>query len=107
MGETRLTRGRSTQRHPGSEMSASHIARVTGSVRGRRLVGAQRGLGWLIDQPGEVIGSWGEGPGASTSLLTRVSDNRTYVALTNRRARVGRVNGHVVSASTHSGGAAR
>jgi CubicO group peptidase (beta-lactamase class C family) len=66
----------------------------------------QRGLGWLIDHPSGVIGAAGGALGASTSLLIRVSDNQTHIALTNQRIPIEPVNGRVLRACSSSGGAA-
>jgi CubicO group peptidase (beta-lactamase class C family) len=61
-------------------------------------VDGERGLGWLIDQRSGVMGSPGTGPGASTSLLIRLSNKRTHVALTNRQARIAPINERVLRA---------
>lgn len=47
--------------------------------------GGQRGLGWIIHHSGELYGSAGTAPDASTSLLIATHDSRAQVALTNRR----------------------
>ena len=62
--------------------------------------GGQRGLGWLIDPGGEVVGSRGVGPGDSASLLVERDQARAYVALTNReRVPVDALNAQALRAS--------
>lgn len=48
--------------------------------------GAQIGLGWLLHQPKDLCGHAGGGSGAASSLLRRLSDGQTTVALANRLA---------------------
>jgi CubicO group peptidase (beta-lactamase class C family) len=56
------------------------------------------GLGWLLDRTGELAGIPGVAPGSSASLVVRVRDGRTQVALSNRRTPVESVNGRVLRA---------
>ena len=51
----------------------------------RRLAGGHAGFGWLIDRTGELAGHAGNGPGAAVSLVRRLVDGRTFVAMANRQ----------------------
>ena len=46
------------------------------------------GLGWRLNTARGFAFETGTGPGGSASLVVRPGDNHTYVALTNRKARV-------------------
>ncbi len=54
--------------------------------------GAQIGLGWLLHRPTDLCGHAGGGLGAAASLLCRLSDGRTSVALANRLVPIEPVN---------------
>lgn len=58
--------------------------------------GAQMGLGWLLHQPKDLCGHAGGGPGAAASLVSRLSDGRTSVALANRLVPIEPVNARLV-----------
>ena len=58
--------------------------------------GAQMGLGWLLHRPKDLYGHAGGGPGAASSLLCRLSDGRTSVALANRLVPIEPVNARLV-----------
>ena len=58
--------------------------------------GAQMGLGWLLHQPKDLCGHAGGGAGAAASLLCRLSDGRTSVALANRLVPIEPVNARLV-----------
>lgn len=62
--------------------------------------GGHIGLGWLIDRPGELIGHPAAGGGESVSLVVRLHDGRTHVAMTNRRLPIEPTNGRVLRATT-------
>lgn len=55
-------------------------------------VGAQIGLGWLLNRPKDVCGHAGGGHGAATSLIIRLSTGQPSVAMTNRLIPVEPVN---------------
>jgi hypothetical protein len=42
------------------------------------------GLGWLLNEPKDVCGHAGVGPGAASSLIIRMSTGQPSVALANR-----------------------
>ena len=46
--------------------------------------GARIGLGWLLNEPKDVAGHAGGGPGAATSLITVLSTGQVSVAMANR-----------------------
>jgi CubicO group peptidase (beta-lactamase class C family) len=50
----------------------------------RDSTGAQMGLGWLLNEPKDVCGHAGVGPGAASSLIIRMSTGQPSVALANR-----------------------
>jgi CubicO group peptidase (beta-lactamase class C family) len=54
--------------------------------------GAQMGLGWLLHRPKDLCGHAGGGPGAASSLLSRLSDGQTTVALASRLVPIEPVN---------------
>jgi len=54
--------------------------------------GAQIGLGWLLHRPKDLCGHAGGGPGAAASLLCRLSDGQTTVALASRLVPIEPVN---------------
>lgn len=54
--------------------------------------GAQMGLGWLLHRPKDLCGHAGGGPGAAASLLSRLSDGQTTVALASRLVPIEPVN---------------
>ena len=54
--------------------------------------GAEMGLGWLLHRPKDLCGHAGGGPGAASSLLSRLSDGQTSVALANRLVPIEPVN---------------
>jgi CubicO group peptidase (beta-lactamase class C family) len=54
--------------------------------------GAQIGLGWLLHWPQDLCGHAGGGPGAASSLLSRLSDGHTTVALASRLVPIEPVN---------------
>ena len=58
--------------------------------------GAQMGLGWLLHRPKDLCGHAGGGLGAAASLLCRLSDGQTSVALTNRLVPIEPVNVRLV-----------
>ncbi len=58
--------------------------------------GAQIGLGWLLHQPKDLCGHAGGGPGAASSLVSRLSDGQTTVALANRLVPIEPVNARLV-----------
>ena len=58
--------------------------------------GAQMGLGWLLHRPKDLCGHAGGGPGAAASLVSRLSDGRTTVALANRLVPIEPVNARLV-----------
>ncbi len=62
----------------------------------REPAGAQIGLGWLLHRPKDLCGHAGGGPGASASLLSRLSDGQTSVALANRLVPIEPVNARLV-----------
>jgi hypothetical protein len=50
------------------------------------------GLGWLLHRPKDLCGHAGSGPGAAASLLSRLSDGQTTVALASRLVPIEPVN---------------
>lgn len=60
------------------------------------VAGAQMGLGWLLHQPKDLCGHAGGGPGAASSLLSRLSDGQTTVALASRLLPIEPVNARLV-----------
>jgi hypothetical protein len=54
------------------------------------------GLGWLLHRPKDLCGHAGGGLGAAASLLCRLSDGQTSVALTNRLVPIEPVNVRLV-----------
>ena len=54
--------------------------------------GAQMGLGWLLQRPKDLCGHAGGGPGAASSLVSRLSDGQTSVTLANRLVPIEPVN---------------
>jgi CubicO group peptidase (beta-lactamase class C family) len=58
--------------------------------------GAQMGLGWLLHQPKDLCGHAGGGPGAASSLLSRLSDGRTSVVLASRLVPIEPVNARLI-----------
>ena len=62
----------------------------------RDSTGAQMGLGWLLNEPKDVCGHAGGGPGAASSLIIRRSTGQPSVALANRLVPVEPVNARLV-----------
>jgi hypothetical protein len=60
--------------------------------------GGHMGLGWPLDRAGAITGSPGRGPGGSVSLVVRLRDNQTQVAMTSRRMPVEPINGRLLRA---------
>ena len=58
----------------------------------RDSTGAQIGLGWLLNQPKDVCGHAGDGRGAASSLIIRLSSGQASVAMTNRLVPIEPVN---------------
>ena len=58
----------------------------------RDATGAQMGLGWLLNEPKDVCGHAGGGPGAASSLIIRMSTGQPSVALANRLVPIEPVN---------------
>ena len=58
--------------------------------------GAQMGLGWLLNEPKDVGGHAGGGPGAAASLIIRLSTGQPSVALANRLVPIEPVNARLV-----------
>ena len=58
----------------------------------RDSTGAQMGLGWLLNEPKDVCGHAGGGPGAASSLIIRRSTGQPSVALANRLVPIEPVN---------------
>ena len=58
----------------------------------RDSTGAQIGLGWLLHQPKDVCGHAGDGRGAASSLIIRLSSGQASVAMTNRLVPIEPVN---------------
>jgi CubicO group peptidase (beta-lactamase class C family) len=46
------------------------------------------GLGWRLNQADAIAWAADDGPGASASLIVRLSDNHAYVALANRKVTI-------------------
>jgi CubicO group peptidase (beta-lactamase class C family) len=55
----------------------------------------QSGLGWRVNTARGFAFETGNGPGGSASLIAGLSDNRAYVALTNRKVQVTPLNARV------------
>jgi CubicO group peptidase (beta-lactamase class C family) len=64
----------------------------------RDSTGAQMGLGWLLNEPKDVGGHAGGGPGAASSLIVRLSTGQPGVALANRLVPIEPVNARLVRA---------
>jgi CubicO group peptidase (beta-lactamase class C family) len=62
----------------------------------RDSTGAQMGLGWLLNEPKDVGGHAGSGPGAAASLIIRLSTGQPSVALANRLVPIEPVNARLV-----------
>ena len=62
----------------------------------RDSAGAQMGLGWLLNEPKDVCGHAGGGPGAASSLIIRTSTGQPSVALANRLVPIEPVNARLV-----------
>jgi hypothetical protein len=62
----------------------------------RDSTGAQMGLGWLLNEPKDVCGHAGGGPGAASSLIIRKSTGQPSVALANRLVPIEPVNARLV-----------
>ena len=62
----------------------------------RDSTGAQMGLGWLLNEPKDVCGHAGGGPGAASSLIIRKSTGQSGVALANRLLPIEPVNARLV-----------
>ena len=62
----------------------------------RDSTGADMGLGWLLNEPKDVCGHAGGGPGAASSLIIRMSTGQPSVALANRLVPVEPVNARLV-----------
>ena len=58
--------------------------------------GAQMGLGWLLNEPKDVCGHAGGGPGAAASLILQLSTGQPSVALANRLVPIEPVNARLV-----------
>ena len=58
--------------------------------------GARMGLGWLLNEPKDVCGHAGGGPGAAASLILRLSTGQPSVALANRLVPIEPVNARLV-----------
>jgi CubicO group peptidase (beta-lactamase class C family) len=58
----------------------------------RDFTGAQMGLGWLLNEPKDVCGHAGGGPGAASSLIIRRNTGQPSVALANRLVPIEPVN---------------
>jgi CubicO group peptidase (beta-lactamase class C family) len=64
----------------------------------RDSTGARMGLGWLLNEPKDVGGHAGGGPGAAASLIVRLSTGQPGVALANRLVPIEPVNARLVRA---------
>jgi CubicO group peptidase (beta-lactamase class C family) len=64
----------------------------------RDSTGARMGLGWLLNEPKDVGGHAGGGPGAASSLIVRLSTGQPGVALANRLVPIEPVNARLVRA---------
>ena len=62
----------------------------------RDSTGAQMGLGWLLNEPKDVCGHAGGGPGAASSLIIAMSTGQPSVALANRQVPIEPVNARVL-----------
>jgi len=62
----------------------------------RDATGAQMGLGWLLNEPRDVCGHAGGGPGAASSLIIRISTGQPSAALANRLVPIEPVNARLV-----------
>lgn len=62
----------------------------------RDSTGARMGLGWLLNEPKDVGGHAGGGPGAAASLIIRLSTGQPSVALANRLVPIEPVNARLV-----------
>lgn len=62
----------------------------------RDSTGARMGLGWLLNEPKDVCGHAGGGPGAASSLIIRMSTGQPSVALANRLVPIEPVNARLV-----------
>ena len=62
----------------------------------RDSTGARMGLGWLLNEPKDVGGHAGSGPGAAASLIVRLSTGQPSVALANRLVPIEPVNARLV-----------
>ncbi len=62
----------------------------------RDSAGARMGLGWLLNEPKDIGGHAGGGPGAAASLIIRLGTGQPSVALTNRLVPIEPVNGRLV-----------
>ena len=62
----------------------------------RDSTGADMGLGWLLNEPKDVCGHAGGGPGAASSLIVRMSTGQPSVALANRLVPVEPVSARLV-----------
>jgi CubicO group peptidase (beta-lactamase class C family) len=62
----------------------------------RDSTGAQMGLGLLLNEPKDVCGHAGSGPGAAASLIIRMSTGQPSVALANRLVPIEPVNARLV-----------
>jgi CubicO group peptidase (beta-lactamase class C family) len=58
----------------------------------RDSTGAHVGLGWLLNEPTDLCGHAGDGTGAATSLIIRLSTGQPSVAMTNRLVPIEPVN---------------
>jgi CubicO group peptidase (beta-lactamase class C family) len=64
----------------------------------RDSTGARMGVGWLLNEPKDVGGHAGGGPGAAASLIVRLSTGQPSVALANRLVPIEPVNIRLVRA---------
>jgi CubicO group peptidase (beta-lactamase class C family) len=62
----------------------------------RDSTGARMGLGWLLNEPKDVGGHAGGGPGAAASLIIRLGTGQPSVALANRLVPIEPVNARLV-----------
>jgi len=54
------------------------------------------GLGWLLNEPKDLGGHAGGGPGAAVSLIIRLGTGQPSVALANRQVPIEPVNARLV-----------
>lgn len=82
-----------------STLLPDDLATAALSPQAMRTGGGSVGLGWPINSAGKIAGHASVTPNSSVSLVVRLADRRTHLALTNRRVPIEPVNGRILRAT--------